>query len=211
MENEEEQVKVEKAYLEIINYQKETWDNLIAAPDEAAMDIKQRARAALGAISKLVKEADIRQDTKTADEGIIEVQYNPASLSMQGTMESRTEEAEEQKRKITTITSVGVVKMTVELLFGAESRTDTGVMEQMTKLLTMMRLSPTKQVRFSWGKMQITGKVICFEGSYNMFYGSGLPAAGKIKMTIQSEAEAKKIEKKISEMTEEHSDREKKE
>ena len=211
MNNNQQLEMGERAYLEIINYQETTWDNLVSRPAQANNSLKDKAMKVLGNVQSQVKKADISRGNGVLSDGKIQVQYNPNTLSIQGSMDKRTNTAENQNRKITTITFVGIVKLTVELLFHAISEIDTSVMDQMTMLLTLMQKTPLKKVRFSWGNMQVTGRIISFQGSYDMFYPSGLPAAGKITLTIQSESEPKKIEKKIEGMTEERSDKMKRE
>lgn len=211
MKNNQQLEMGERAYLEIINYQETTWDNLVSRTVQDKNSLKDKAMKALGNIQSEVKKVDIGRENGSLSDGKIQVQYNPNTLSIQGSMDKRTNTAENQNRKITTITFVGIVKLTVELLFHAISEMDTSVMDQMTMLLTLMQKTPLKKVRFSWGNMQVTGRIISFQGSYDMFYPSGLPAAGKITLTIQSESEPKKIEKKIEGMTEERSDKMKRE
>ena len=215
MKNEALQTVFERAYLEIINYQNVKWDNLAARSDDGMRqaiqaDTLQKAKEALHQTNDIgQKNAQMASETGKGitSDGVIEVQYNPSTVSISGTMEERKTEAEEQRRKITTITTVGVVSLSVELVFHSTSAKDTSVADQMNMLLAMMQKSSTKRVRFSWGNMQVNGRVTSFKGKYDLFHASGLPASGSIQMTIQADSEPKKIEKKIEAMTEERKEK----
>lgn len=206
-----------QAYIEIENYDQLSWNNLsMETPAKSQVSPIEAARQKLAGIADVAattfanssKTSSVpRQHIGEIKDGIIKVQYNPQSIKFSGSAKRTENTAEEQKQNIKTVVAWGVVTMSVELVFHGVSQEDKFVSEQMKMLLTTMKKSETKKIKFYWADLMIEGKVISFSGEYNMFWPSGNPRSGKIELEIQAETEPKKISVSIEKLTEERSEK----
>lgn len=154
-----------------------------------------------------VQPGDGGQNAALVNNGVIMVQYNPASIKYHA--RSSTNSKEEEKpgdatRTITTISRTSTVDMSLELVFHSSNDTDESVREQMELIMDMIYDSPTKRVKFAWGKLQTEGKLTSFSGEYNMFDATGRPIGGRMSLTIRVEREKilKQTEKVIDKLDE---------
>lgn len=133
---------------------------------------------------------------KTQDSAEITVQYNPASIQYRASVtESSQVKYESQgdtNYQIAPVTGENSVEMSFTLVFHSRFSGDTSVREQIERILDMIRQSPTRQVEFRWGKIQMEGRLVSFSGEYDMFDTSGIPVSGHMDMTIERAAKLEK-------------------
>lgn len=154
---------------------------------------------------------DTAQNAALVQNGVIVVQYNPASIKYHAVTSTHSDTRQkpgDSTRTITTISRKSMVDMSFELVFHSASDIDDSVREQMELIMNMIYDSPTKEVKFAWGTMQTEGKLTNFSGEYNMFDETGRPIGGRMSLTIRVEKEKvlKQTEKILDKLDEERKD-----
>lgn len=147
----------------------------------------------------------------TAD-GVITVQYNPASIRYHASTSTRkTAEPDvgASTEMVTTITGKSTVDMSFQLVFHSMDDKDESVREQMELVMNMIYESPTRKVKFAWGKIEMEGKLVSFSGEYDMFDALGRPTSGNMQLTIRTEMTVKQVERTLDKLAlgEEHKNR----
>lgn len=156
-------------------------------------------------------------DNRGYNEGVITVQYNPASIrysaSVTGNMDPKYEESIKNasgltKRLITMRTGAGEIDFSFTIVFHRRFAGDQSVKQQMELILNMLYSRKcTKEVTFSWSNMVATGRLISFSGKYDMFETTGNPMSGSMDMTIRLATEPKEINKTIDKIGEDRNDK----
>lgn len=157
----------------------------------------QLRRSATNAVPK-VPDASIQ-------DGVITVQYNPASIRYHAsTSTQKTAEPDVgiSTEMVTTITGKSTVDMSFQLVFHSADDTDESVREQMELVMNMLYDSPTKKVKFAWGKIEMEGKLVGFSGEYDMFDALGRPVSGHMQLTIRMETTVKQVERTLDRLDE---------
>lgn len=154
-----------------------------------------------------VRSDDGGQNRALVKNGVIAVQYNPASIKYHASASTHSDEWDipgDDTRKIMTISRTSMVDMSFELVFHSVGDTDESVREQMELIMDMIYDSPTKKVKFAWGKIETEGKLTSFSGEYNMFDATGRPIGGRMSLSIRVEKEKilKQMEKVIDKLDE---------
>lgn len=144
-------------------------------------------------------------------DGVIVVQYNPASIKYHATTSEKKTNKKEQKYgqnfNVLTITNTSNIEMSFTLVFHSSYPTDQSVREQMELILNMIQRSPSQKVKFSWANMQTEGKLVSFTGVYDMFDMTGTPISGHMDMTIKMELTIERTKKTLDKLDEEHKDK----
>lgn len=170
----------------------------------------ERLRKSAAGGAKKVQPAGAAGNGTLIRDGIIAVQYNPASIRYHaGTSEQKTAEPDvgTNTEMVTTIARKSTVDVSFELVFHSADERDESVREQMEMVMDMLYDSPTKKVRFSWGKMEFTGKLVGFSGEYDMFDDLGRPISGHMQLTIRTETTVKQVERTLNRLDQEHRDK----
>ncbi|MDE6518533.1 MAG: hypothetical protein K2L18_11935 [Acetatifactor sp.] len=165
----------------------------------AADRLKQGASAAS-------QQTDGAQSRASVRDGMITVQYNPASIKYRAaTSTQKTAEPDvgTDTRMVTSIPRKSTVDMSFELVFHSTGDGDDSVREQMELVMNMIYDSPTRNIKFAWGKLVIEGKLTGFSGEYNMFDASGRPISGRMSLTVRTETTAKQVDKTLNEIDKE--------
>lgn len=172
----------------------------------AADRLKQRVANA----SQGVQPQNALQNRASVQNGIILVQYNPASIryhARTSTQKTAQPDVGTDTQMVTTITGKSTVDMSFQLVFHNVDDTDESVREQMELVMNMLYDSPTKKVTFAWGKIEMTGKLVGFSGEYDMFDAMGRPISGHMQLTIRTETTVKQVERTLNKLDEEHKDK----
>lgn len=151
----------------------------------------------------------IQSGAKVKD-GMITVQYNPASIKYRAstsTQKTQEQEVGTKTRMVTSIARKSTVDMSFDLVFHSVGDKDESVREQMELVMNMIYDSPTKHIKFAWGKLAIEGKLTGFSGEYDMFDPLGRPISGRMSLTIRTESSVKQVEKIINEIDKERRDK----
>ncbi len=146
----------------------------------------------------------------TIRNGMISVQYNPASIrchASTSTEKTAQPDVGTNSEMVTTITGKSTVDVSFQLVFHNVDDTDESVREQMELVMNMLYDSPTKKVRFAWGKIEMSGKLVGFSGEYDLFDAMGRPVSGHMQLTIRTETTVKQIERTLDRLDEEHKDK----
>lgn len=150
-------------------------------------------------------QSDIAQDSMSQS-AIITVQYNPASIKYHAAGSTQqnvqTHDVGENTETVKTITRNSSLDMSFELVFH-KTDDDESVREQMELVMEMINKSPTKNVKFAWGKLEVDGKLTSFSGEYDMFDKSGNPISGHMNMTIRTAMSAKHEERTLDKIDKE--------
>lgn len=144
------------------------------------------------------------------DDGTVTVQYNPASIKYRAiTSGQKTAEPEvgTNTKMVTSITGKSMVEMSFELVFHSTGDDDESVREQMELVMNMIYDSPTKKIKFAWGKLVTEGKLTGFSGEYDMFDALGRPVSGHMSLTIRTVTPPKQVDKTLDGMDQEHKDK----
>lgn len=140
------------------------------------------------------QDADAGREDEDIKNGIITVQYNPASIQYSAGISEHTDvksDIEEGRTvQITTITSESTIDMSFTLVFHQKTPKDSSVREQMELVMDMVCNSPTKWVDFSWADIHMEGKLVSFSGAYDMFDRAGNPLSGHMDLTIEASTKA---------------------
>lgn len=180
------------------------------AKDSVLTAAADRLTKSAAAAAKRVQSPDGANNGALIRDGLISVQYNPASIRYHaGTSEQKTAQPDvgTSTEMVTTIARTSTVDVSFELVFHSVGDGDETVREQMELVMNMLYDSPTKKVTFSWGKMEIAGKLVGFSGEYDMFDDRGRPISGHMQLTIRTETTVKQIERTLNRLDEEHGDR----
>jgi hypothetical protein len=129
-------------------------------------------------------------NTEGLEDGVIEVQYNPASIKYSGSISDnsksqKTETGSTEDRTLTNVSPASNIDMSFTLVFHSRFTTDQSVREQMELVIGMLYSSPIKDVVFCWSNMMAYGTVTSFNGKYDMFDLSGNPISGKMDITMK--------------------------
>lgn len=150
------------------------------------------------------------QNKALVNDGMIAVQYNPATIryhAATSTQKTAQPDVGADTEMVTTITRTSTVDVSFELVFHSADEGDGSVREQMELVMNMLYESPTKRVRFAWGKIELAGKLVGFSGEYDMFDDLGRPISGHMQLTIRMETTVKQVERTLNRLEEEHTDR----
>lgn len=165
----------------------------------AADRLRQGASPAMG------QRGGVQSGT-AAEDGTITVQYNPASIKYRATTPSqKTAEPDmgTHTEMVTSIARKSAVEMSFDLIFHSTGDGDESVREQMELVMNMIYDSPTRKIKFAWGKLVMEGKLTGFSGEYNMFDDSGNPVSGRMSLTVRTETPVKQVDKAINEIDKE--------
>lgn len=180
----------------------QTQNNVLAA---AAGQLKKSTSAT----AKKAQTQNAAQDKALIREGMISVQYNPASIryhASTSTQKTAQPDVGTSTETVTTITGKSTVDVSFQLVFHNVDDTDESVREQMELVMNMIYDSPTKRVTFAWGKIEMNGKLVGFSGEYDMFDAMGRPVSGHMQLIIRTETTVKQIERTLNRLDEEHRD-----
>lgn len=169
----------------------------------------QLKRSAANAVKSGQPPTAARKKTTIRD-GMISVQYNPASIrchASTSTEKTVQPDVGTNTEMVTTITGKSTVDVSFQLVFHNVDDTDESVREQMELVMNMLYDSPTKKVRFAWGKIEMSGKLVGFSGEYDLFDAMGRPVSGHMQLTIRMETTVKQIERTLDRLDEEHKDK----
>jgi hypothetical protein len=215
-----------KAVLEIKDY--EVIETSATGTAKATSLLARASNAIGGGATNLIASA---QQTKLAnsvtnafgienrgyDEGVITVQYNPASIRYSASVtsdidpkieESIKDASKSMKRMVTMCTGAGEIDFSFTLVFHRRFEGDQSVKQQMELILNMLYSRRcTKEVTFSWANMVATGRLISFSGKYDMFETTGNPMSGSMDITIRLATEPKAINKAIDKIGEDRNDK----
>lgn len=161
-------------------------------------------------VSGRVGQTGGMQGSAAVSDGVITVQYNPASLKYRASTSTRgTAEPDvgASTKLVTSIARKSTVDLSLELVFHSTGDQDESVREQMELVMNMIYDSPTKNVKFAWGTLAIEGKLTSFSGEYDMFDPLGRPVSGRMSLTIRTETTLKQVDKAIDEIEKEHRDK----
>lgn len=139
----------------------------------------------------------------SVEDGVLTVQYNPASIKYHAATSTQKTDSQDVGAATETIVSIpriSTVDMSFELVFHSMDNTDESVREQMELVMGMIYDSPTKMVRFAWGKLETEGKLISFSGEYDMFDESGRPVSGHMNLTIRTNMQVKQVERTLDKL-----------
>ncbi len=140
------------------------------------------------AVQRLSGRSDKEQSSRMRVQGqgnglkIFEVQFNPASLKIQGNggakIPGKNENAPtNQKREQYVSTSSKALSLTLDFE-GADT------MHQVNGLLGIKQAAVNPCVLFCWGENVFSGCVSQASGEYTMFDHEGQPVRGKVNLTI---------------------------
>lgn len=160
--------------------------------------------------TKKAQAQNAAQNKALIKDGVISVQYNPASIryhASTSTQKTAQPDVGSSTEMVTTITGKSTVDVSFQLVFHNVDDTDESVREQMELVMNMIYDSPTKKVTFAWGKIEMRGKLVAFSGEYDMFDAMGRPISGHMQLTIRTETTVKQIERTLDRLDEEHKDK----
>lgn len=180
----------------------QTQNNVLAA---AAGQLKKSTSATV----KKAQTQNAAQDKALIREGMISVQYNPASIryhASTSTQKTAQPDVGTSTETVTTITGKSTVDVSFQLVFHNVDDTDESVREQMELVMNMIYDSPTKRVTFAWGEIEMNGKLVGFSGEYDMFDATGRPVSGHMQLIIRTETTVTQIERTLNRLDEEHRD-----
>lgn len=160
------------------------------------------------------QDADAGREDEDIKNGIITVQYNPASIQYSAGISEHTDvksDIEEGRTvQITTITSESTIDMSFTLEFHQKTPKDSSVREQMELVMDMVCNSPTKWVDFSWADIHMEGKLVSFSGAYDMFDRAGNPLSGHMDLTIEASTKAESTSRILGRLEDRRRDKRKK-
>jgi hypothetical protein len=196
-----------KATLEILEYGFITTNKF--AKESGANTLLAKAAGVIGnGVNDLLNSPTIIDNAKDAlgietrglDQGVIQVQYNPASIKYSGNVpQEKTNNlpvnVNGKKMILTTVSSTSTINMSFSLVFHSKYTTDPSVKEQMEYIMNMLSQTRLKVVRFSWANMVATGKLVSFSGKYDMFDLTGNPTSGHMDLTIRMETTEAEVRK----------------
>lgn len=168
---------------------------------------KGRLKGGAASTGKRAQPPDTARNRASIRDGVISVQYNPASIRCHaGTSTEKTAQLDvgSSTEMVTTITGKSTVDVSFELVFHSVNDTDETVRDQMELVMNMLYDSPTKKVTFTWGKIEMSGKLVGFSGEYDMFDAVGRPISGHMQLTVRTETSVKQIERTLDRLDEEH-------
>lgn len=163
-----------------------------------------------GGASAALKKSDAAQNRALIKDGMIIVQYNPASIkyrAVTSTRETAKPDVGTDTKMVTSIPGNNTVDMSFDLVFHSTGDGDESVREQMELVMNMIYDSPTRNVKFAWGNLLIEGKLTSFSGEYDMFDATGRPVSGRMSLTVRTETPEKQVEKSINEIGKERKDK----
>lgn len=209
---------LQKAILQIDNAKGVKKDNRFRAGGKGAAGALQTLTKTIGDASKALKKGinsvspgSIAMGMVDADNGMITVQYNPASIRYRAVaMAQRTssQDVGATTENIKPIPRMSMVDMSFRLVFHSTGDDDESVRDQMELIMNMVCSSPTKKASFSWGKLAAAGKLVSFSGEYDMFDDKGRPISGHMDMTIRTQADAKQEARTLDKIEAERSTKE---
>lgn len=180
--------------------------NSVAA--EAAKKLKQ------GASDKLQNSgASQGRAAASVKNGMLTVQYNPASIKYHAATSAQKTQSQDvgaATENVVSISRISTVDMSFELVFHNADDTDESVRDQMELVMNMIYDSPTKKVKFAWGKLETEGKLTSFSGEYDMFDEAGRPISGHMNLTIRTTMQVKQVERTLDKLDDERKDDERK-
>lgn len=205
MEQIAEDSYAESAILEVIDFNpaeieergnlnnSEGGNSLLSQASDALSGIKD-AQKSIGS----VKDSVLGKDTRGVANGVLRMQFNPSSLKFSGSTNYSMGKYEDPS--INQIPSKGKIEFSCEFVICEDTLSSETVPERMEFLLKYLMFTPYKKVKFSWGKLAVTGKISALNSSYSMFDKTGKPVLGKISMTMNTDLETKEIDKMIQEI-----------
>ena len=209
---------LQKAMLQIDNAKGVKKDNRFRTGAKGASGALQTLTKTVNDASKALKKGissvspgSIAMGIVDAENGMITVQYNPASIKYRAAaMAQRTssQDVGETTENIKPIPRISMVDMSFRLVFHSTGDDDESVRDQMELIMNMICNSPTKKATFSWGKIAAAGKLVSFSGEYDMFDDKGRPISGHMDMTIRTQADAKQEARTLGKIEDERSSKE---
>lgn len=202
---------VEVAVLEVIDFNPaelsergnlnvgKTGDSFISNVSDALSGIKNVVKTAAKA-----KDVVTGKNGKGVEEGVLLMQFNPSSLKFNGSTTNSMGKYEDPQ--INQIPSKGKIDFCCDFVIYEDFSSQESVAERMELLLKHVMFTPYKKIKFTWGKMVVTGKITSLSSSYEMFDKTGAPVMGKITMTMKTDLDTKEIEKMIQEIGKEKAD-----
>lgn len=161
--------------------------------EDALKKLKQAAKSVAAGV-------EARQDKALINDGMIMVQYNPASIKYRAATPSQNTSSQDvgaDTENIMSIPRASTADMSFSLVFHQAGDADESVREQMELVMNMIYDSPTKKVKFAWGKIEATGKLVSFSGEYDMFDEIGRPISGHMDITIRTQISVKQLDQML--------------
>ena len=201
---------IQKAILQIDSSKGVKKSNRFQTKNSVTATAADRLKQKASDVIKTVRDVGAGPGSAFISDDIIIVQYNPASIKYHAstsTKETTEPEAGSETRMITSVTAQCTVDMSFELIFHNTGGKDESTKEQMELVMNMLYDSPTKNVRFAWGKLEVEGKLVSFSGEYDMFDSLGKPISGRMRLTIRTVTSPEVVTKNINEIEKKRDDK----
>lgn len=176
-----------------------TGDSLLSGVSDALSGVKNAAKTA-----GKVMDAVTGKNVKGVEEGVLKMQFNPSSLKFSGSASNSMSQYDDPQ--INQIPSKGKIDFSCDFVIYEDTLSSETVAERMEFLLKYVMFTPYKKVKFTWGKLVVTGKISSLNSSYEMFDKTGAPVMGKISMTMKTDLDTKEFDKMIQEIGKEKAD-----
>ena len=176
-----------------------TGDSLLSGVSDALSGIKNAAKMAGKA-----KDAVTGKNINGVEAGVLKMQFNPSSLKFSGSASNSMGQYDDPQ--INQIPSKGKIDFSCDFVIYEDSLSSESVAERMEFLLKHVMFTPYKKVKFTWGKLVVTGKISSLNSSYEMFDKTGAPVMGKISMSMKTDLDTKEVDKMIQEIGKEKAD-----
>ena len=201
---------IQKAILQIDSSKGVKKSNRFQTKNSVTATAADRLKQKASDVIKTVRDVGAGPGSAFISDDTIIVQYNPASIKYHAstsTKETTEPEAGSETRMITSVTAQCTVDMSFELVFHNTGSKDESTKEQMELVMNMLYDSPTKNVRFAWGKLEVEGKLVSFSGEYDMFDSLGSPISGRMSLTIRTVTRPEVVTKNINEIEKKRNDK----
>lgn len=176
-----------------------TGDSLLSGVSDALSGIKNAKKMAGKAM-----DAVTGKNVNGVEAGVLKMQFNPSSLKFSGSASNSMGQYDDPQ--INQIPSKGKIDFSCDFVIYEDSLSSESVAERMEFLLKHVMFTPYKKVKFTWGKLAVTGKISSLNSSYEMFDKTGAPVMGKISMTMKTDLDTKEVDKMIQEIGKEKAD-----
>lgn len=156
----------------------------LKADSREQANVLERASAALFRAEGRRDSTAVRMQKAEGQLEVMEVQYNPSSLSVQaqgGRMEYGSPSGEGEESGVSQSSVEPELTLSVELILdGADTKA------KMEKLISLFSSRTEGRILFAWGTFCFQGEIVNLDGSYRMFLPSGNPIRGSVRMTVRS-------------------------
>lgn len=176
-----------------------TGDSLLSGVSDALSGIKNAKKMA-----GKTMDAVTGKNVNGVESGVLKMQFNPSSLKFSGSASNSMGQYDDPQ--INQIPSKGKIDFSCDFVIYEDSLSSESVAERMEFLLKHVMFTPYKKVKFTWGKLVVTGKISSLNSSYEMFDKTGAPVMGKISMTMKTDLDTKEVDKMIQEIGKEKAD-----